>query len=162
MDMVEEKRSEDSPKPGITLIRSFLTLFTGALCGLGLGLLYDQGLPVSLAGVVFLVPLCMGIAAPFVVSRRSTHVLPLGFFVGFLAWSGMALAMSTWAAQQEAAYALSCQAPDAPSECVRGEGWTTLGVFFYLAASFILIFLGALIAGLALKCGRKRTSTRPV
>jgi hypothetical protein len=159
MNLAQEQRATNAPKPGITMIRLLLTLLIGAFCGLGLGLLYDHDLPYSLVYAIFLVPLCMGIAAPFVVDRRSTHVLPLGLCVGFLAWFGMAIPMLIWAAQQEAAYATYCQTPDAPMECARGEGWTTFGVFFYLGASILLIFLGALIVGLVLKFVRKRSST---
>lgn len=162
MNMVERKRTESPPKQGITIIRSLLALLVGVLWGLGLGLLYAQGLPVSFVGAVFLVPFCMGIAAPFIVNRRSSHVLPLGLFTGFLAWFGMTIAILIWAAQLEAAYAASCQTPTAPMECARGEGWTTLGALYYLGASIILIFLGALTVGLILKFARKRLSTRPV
>jgi hypothetical protein len=158
--MAEKIHPAHAPNPPGLLLRLLLALTIGALYGFVLGKIYERGLPVSMLGLIFLTPLCMGIAAPFFVHRRSTFVLSRGLLLGLLAWFGITFTLTIWDNQQETAYRASCQAPGAPSECLRGVGWLTAGVSFYLGASFMLILLGAFIVGLVLKFVRKHASRK--
>lgn len=155
MEHVEKRQRIRPPQPRATGLRLLFALSAGILWGLLLGALYTHGLPFDLVGTIFLIPLALGIVAPFAANWRSKPLFLRSFLIGAAAWLGMSIVLLVWAAQLEAAYAASCQLPSAPSECARGEGWTTLGALFYLASALVLLFLMTLLTVLVIVVVRK-------
>jgi uncharacterized membrane protein YraQ (UPF0718 family) len=164
MSPVKEKKAVNPPKRGGTVLRLLLALLVGILWGLSLSTLYTQGmLRYDLVGVIFIPPLIMGIAAPFIVDWQGRHILLRSLLIGLVAWLGMSGFELVWADQQEAAYAASCQLPNALfSECVRGEGWLTNYTILYLGNALILIVLGAVIVCVIVMLVRKNWTRKDI